>query len=220
MKNLAIIVPYRDREENKKIFIPYLNEYLRNKNLRFDIFIIEQGDTKPFNRGKLLNVGYSFSSKLEEYESFVMHDVDMLPVNVDYSTPTIPTHLASRVEQFNWGIPYQLYFGGITSFPSKVFEKVNGYSNRYWGWGCEDDDMFYRIQYNGIDWSRREGGMVRSLNHTPQADQEEHSKKNSDLMQEAWLKKLDHKQEGLNTLEYEPTSYAHDGDHYLVSVNL
>ena len=29
-------------------------------------------------------------------------------------------------------------------FPIELFEKINGYSNKYWGWGYEDDDLLFR----------------------------------------------------------------------------
>jgi hypothetical protein len=30
---------------------------------------------------------------------------------------------------------FDTYFGGVTLFPVKAFEEIDGYSNKYWGWG-------------------------------------------------------------------------------------
>jgi len=42
---------------------------------------------------------------------------------------------------------FDQYFGGVTLFPIKTFEEINGYSNNYWGWGYEDDDLLYRCKH-------------------------------------------------------------------------
>ena len=56
---LGIIVPYRDREQQLKRFLSHMKEYI--KDIDYEIFIVEQADDKPFNRGKLLNAGYKYA---------------------------------------------------------------------------------------------------------------------------------------------------------------
>lgn len=41
------------------------------------------------------------------------------------------------------------------------FRLVNGFSNVYWGWGGEDDDMANRIQAKGLHISRYPANIAR-----------------------------------------------------------
>jgi len=167
-KKLGIIVPYRDRYEQLINFKKSLINYLYHKNVNFELIIIEQDDAKMFNRGKLLNIGFLYAKKLK-CDYVVFHDIDMLPVDVDYSYSNAPIHLATNyitTENFK-RIVFDQYFGGVTLFPNELFEKINGYSNEYWGWGYEDDDMLYRCQINNIPLNKKEiplmGGNTAAL---------------------------------------------------------
>ena len=140
---LGVIIPYREREKHLERFIEYFTEFMSDKKINYQIFVIEQYDLKPFNRGRLLNIGYKIAIQNGcDYVCF--HDVDMLPEEADYSYPTKPTHLASQLSNYNYGMPYDEYFGGVTLFNKYDFEVVNGYSNNYQGWGYEDDDLLNR----------------------------------------------------------------------------
>ena len=38
-----------------------------------------------------------------------------------------------------------MIFGGATAFTAAQFEKANGHSNKFYGWGGEDDDLARRF---------------------------------------------------------------------------
>jgi len=50
----------------------------------------------------------------------------------------------------DWKLKYHEYFGGAVLFSKEQLEKTNGYSNDYWDWGMEDDDLFWRCHKEGL----------------------------------------------------------------------
>ena len=140
---LGIIVPYRNRYSQLEKFLEKTKYYLENRDYNYTIIIVEQDDASSFNRGMLCNIGFKEAIK-QKCDYVIFHDVDMLPKVVDYSYADIPLHLATQ------NLPFDSYFGGVTLFPVKVFKEINGFSNYYWGWGFEDDDLLYRCKKNNI----------------------------------------------------------------------
>jgi len=152
-KKLGVIVPYRHREQHIEVFLEHITKYLDKKEINYEIFVINQDDAKQFNRGMLLNIGYTYAKRMR-CDYMVFHDVDMLPINVDYSYSDVPLHLSTDFLSEVGGKKrevFEEYFGGVTMFPIKTFEKINGYSNKYWGWGYEDTDLLLRCKVNGVD---------------------------------------------------------------------
>lgn len=153
MKKLGVIVPYRNRYEQLQIFKARMSEYLKKKGIRFEIIIVEQDNAKLFNRGMLLNIGFKYAEEMR-CRYVVFHDVDLIPSDVDYSYSEYPVHLAKNVFESETGKKkesFDQYFGGVTIFPEREFRRINGYSNKYWGWGFEDDDLFLRCEVNGCE---------------------------------------------------------------------
>jgi hypothetical protein len=145
---LAVIVPYRDRKTQLSRFLKHMETYL--SEYTYQIFIIEQCDNKPFNRGKLLNIGYKIACE-HQCDYFVFHDVDMLPYKVDYSYTDKPLHLATHLQENDYETTFFDYFGGVTLFNKEDFATINGYSNEYWGWGFEDDDLLIRCVQSNLE---------------------------------------------------------------------
>lgn len=110
------------------------------------ISVIEQANGKPFNRAKLLNIGaLEFTD-----DCYVMHDVDMLPVKVDY-TPTVGvTQLAGSEIQLRG------YLGGVTMIDAATLFLVDGYNSSYFH-RAEDNELMFQLFTHGIDWAERIG---------------------------------------------------------------
>ncbi|KAF6213506.1 hypothetical protein GE061_011226 [Apolygus lucorum] len=51
-------------------------------------------------------------------------------------------------------LPYADIFGGVSAMSKTQFEKVNGFSNKYWVGAVEDDDMAARIKSSGLHITR------------------------------------------------------------------
>ena len=165
---LAIIIPFRDLEKDKKrtqelnTLVSYFANYFDNNN--YKIFVVEQSnDSRKFNRGQLLNIGFKYAM-MEGYENFIFHDVDLLPSEElkEYyvNTPTNePVHIAAVWDRYNKNPDY---FGGIVAFNKEMFQRINGYPNDFWGWGGEDDELYKRTRkfYNIL---KADKGSIRDL---------------------------------------------------------
>lgn len=136
-KKCGIIVPYRNRHKHLKQFTEKLPRYLSNRSINYTIIIVQQDNASAFNRGMLCNIGYLEAVK-QKCDYVVFHDVDMIPKDVDYSWSRYPVHLATD------NLSFDSYFGGITLFPVDEFKRIDGFSNNFWGWGFEDDDLLLR----------------------------------------------------------------------------
>lgn len=145
----AVIVPYRDRAEHLSIFAPAIKQYF-NPN----IYVIEQCDDNGFNLGKLINCG--FLEFKNEFDYFIIHDVDTLPEQVDYSYSIYPVHLGTQVEKWGYKLPYKMFFGSVILMPNGHFETINGYDNDYYFYGAEDDLLRKRIEAKNIPIESRE----------------------------------------------------------------
>lgn len=151
-KKVGIIVPHRNRWNHLKEFKKRITEYLKIKKIPYEIIVINQDDARLFNRGALLNIGFKYAEELG-CDYVVFHDVDMLPIDVNYSYSNKPLHLATGFKIKDGQKERELfeeYFGGVTLFPMEDFKKIDGYSNKYWGWGYEDTDLLYRCKKGGI----------------------------------------------------------------------
>ena len=146
---LTVVIPFRDRDEHLRQLLPALRAELERQCLRFSILIVEQEPGELFNRGRLINAGVLYAADRSDY--YVLHDVDAVPLNANYACPSQPMRLVTAIKtQFGEEQRPNYYFSGAISIRKEQLFAANGYSNEYWGWGKEDDDLFFRLLLAGL----------------------------------------------------------------------
>lgn len=155
-EEVAINVSYRNRTLHLAAFQNSLHRFLIRQQIQYRVFIIELDLPTIFNRGYLLNVGFIIAKRIGTYRCFVFHDVDLIPTNDSnlYNCTASPTHMSSGNTKFNTNIPYRIYIGGVMMITSEHFSRCNGFSNKYFGWGGEDDDFKRRLDFKKINVTR------------------------------------------------------------------
>jgi hypothetical protein len=168
---LAVIIPYRDREQHLAKMLPHTVSYFRrNTDIEPLFCIAEQVDDSPFNRGAIVNHAYAAIAGMVDYVCF--HDVDYMPMWADYSEPSLPSRIiwhGMDTRPVGHGtdraIKAQRYgLAAVAVMKKWHFEACNGYSNTYWGWGYEDTDLAKRLESVGLLVGYRDGTFI-ALDH-------------------------------------------------------
>ena len=133
----------------------YLNALIHTTILPYDnniseytIFVVEQNEPVKFNKASLMNIGYTEAMNLRRFDCIVFHDVDLMMENdrAIFHCSDNPVHYAAAINTWHYRTLYPEICGGVMSLTPEQFENINGFSNRYFGWGGEDDDFGIRLR--------------------------------------------------------------------------
>ena len=64
--------------------------------------------------------------------------------NLSYFITERQSHHFHHYLLFIYSLPYGHFFGGVEALSREHFELINGFSNIFWGWGGEDDNLYFR----------------------------------------------------------------------------
>ncbi|XP_059056917.1 beta-1,4-N-acetylgalactosaminyltransferase bre-4-like [Achroia grisella] len=197
--SVAVLVTYRKRQNQLDTFVPYMHDWLRKQHLHYKIYVIEQQDEKPWNKGMLYNIGAKYAIA-DKFPCLILHDVDLLPLDEGnlYVCMKEPRHMSASIDKFRFVLTYDTLVGGVLAMRSEQYLLVNGFSNRFQGWGGEDDDFAERIHSRKLSIQRfpREMSEYTMLLHHPEP-------KNSDRARIMYENKQHISEDGLNSVMYE-----------------
>ena len=97
---VAIIIPYRDRANHLPVFLKNIHPFLMKQQIEYGIFVVEQIADGLFNRAALMNVGFVEALKMNDWDCFIFHDIDLLPMDDRnlYTCPDQPRHMSVAVD--------------------------------------------------------------------------------------------------------------------------
>ena len=169
---LLLCVPYRagagqeHRAAHLAAFVGHMPAFLDAAGVDYLIVVGRQSaDGRKFNRGACLNAAFDWARRHHpKYtrRAVCLHDVDLLPVR---SPPLAAAYARSNVHLARCWRRYDsdAYLGGALTLDCEAFVRVNGFPNRFWGWGGEDDELAARLQASQIAVERFTEGEYEDL---------------------------------------------------------
>ena len=159
---IVFIVPYRNRENDKRFFDLHMQTILEDYDpSSYRILYIHQKDNRNFNRGAMKNIGFLYCKKLypNDYQNMtlIFNDVDTMPSKkglFHYET------IEGTIKHF-YGHKHTL--GGIFSIKGSDFEKIQGFPN-LWAWGYEDNAIYRRATLANLIVDRSEFYVIQDKN--------------------------------------------------------
>tara|TARA_B100000795_G_scaffold268104_2_gene254351 strand:- start:6 stop:767 length:762 start_codon:yes stop_codon:yes gene_type:complete len=146
---IMIILPIRNRDTYLDNYLKNVLPILKKQNIDYKIIIVEQSPDKLFNKGKINNIGFKEGTRMfNSINNIYFNDIDNFPLNsnvINFNEPI------KNVKHF---FGYKHCLGGIFSVNKNIFNKINGFSNNFYGWGYEDVDIQNRFVINKINISR------------------------------------------------------------------
>ena len=199
---VVIVVPCRGRLTHLSTLLHYLHPVLRAQQVNYTIVVVDQRVPAIFNKAALMNVGFLYAER-HQPDCIIFHDVDFIPEDGRhlYRCRDEPLHMGAFFSSSNYRIPYTWIFGGAIALRPRVFRAVNGFSNRYFGWGGEDDDMSLRVREAHLTIHRnpREVAGYRVLTHM--RDRGNYQQNKTAMLQHLFHGR-DPRHDGLNSIHF------------------
>ncbi|KAK2089038.1 hypothetical protein P7K49_034945 [Saguinus oedipus] len=102
-----------------------------------------QVNNTAFDQDRLCNVGFWEAMEEEDWDCVFFHDVNLL-LEEDhnlYTCDIFSAHVSVAIDKFNYNLPHPGHLGGVFALRPIHYLKMNGFSNRYWGWDDDDDNI-------------------------------------------------------------------------------
>lgn len=154
---IVFLVPFREDFSGRRT--QQLFRLLRHLHTKFlphlpagydaTVLVLEQSTYGAFNKGRLLNVGARWCQCfLQSPVLLVLQDVDMLP-----SAGLVPFYCHHRQGEsvhpgwINRKYDYDDFFGSVCTATLDDYVSAGGCPNEFWGWGKEDDCLYWRLRF-------------------------------------------------------------------------
>lgn len=108
---LAILVPYRDRLDNLKIFLLNVHLLLLKQNIEeFGFYVIESTPDSIFNKGVINNIAFEIASNDHDWNCFIFHDIDLLPeIEILYKcNQKMPMHYTATLSEWSYWYNFKI----------------------------------------------------------------------------------------------------------------